>query len=122
MEENKIDNKIDNKIGFVVAGIAIIVLIVIFVVVSLLNDKDKNVEKIEFEQVTAYSNKMTEAMEKAKTMELDEAKSFVVSEIYDTNEVYGGNDSVDYLSNQLLQKTLTDNCASVDEFIASIQK
>ena len=122
MEENKINNKIDNKIGFVVAGIAIIVLIVIFVVVSLLNDKDKNVEKIEFEQVTAYSNKMTEAMEKAKTMELDEAKSFVVSEIYDTNELYGGNDSVDYLSNQLLQKTLADNSASVDEFIVSIQK
>ncbi len=56
----------------------------------MLNDKDKNVEKIEFEQVTAYSNKMTDTIEKAKTMELYEAKSFVVSEIYDTNELYGG--------------------------------
>ena len=122
IENNKIDNKFDDKIGFVISGIAIVVLIVIFVIVSLLNDKDKKVEKVEFEQVTAYSNKITETMEKAKNMELDEARSYVASQIVDNNQLYSGNDSVDYLSNQLLQKTLADTSASVEEFISNIQK
>lgn len=113
MEENK--NKI--KLEYIVAASIIVLLVLVFVIVTMVKTNDDSVESFEAKQVTAYSKKMSEMMESSKNMELETVKSLMVSEIYDANELYGGNNSVDYLSNQLLMTTMTDTSTTTEEFL-----
>ena len=114
MEENK-----KKKIGILIGLGGFILLITIFIVIGIFNNKDE--EYYETEQVTAYSNRMQEVIKTAKTMgDVEEAKSFVVSEIYDANELYGGNKSVDFMSNQMLVSTMTDKSNDLNSFIFTL--
>lgn len=121
MEENNLinENNDKKKLGIIIGIVVFIALIVVFLVMVVFNKKDE--ESFETKQVTSYSNRMSEVMEKVKTMkDVEEAKSFVVSEIYDANELYGGNDSVDYMSNQMLVTTMTDASTTIDSLLSSL--
>lgn len=121
MEENNLMNEKSDKkkLGIIIGIVVFIVLIVVFLVLTVFN-KDEE-ESFEATQVTSYSNRMNEVMEKVKEMkDVEEAKSFVVSEIYDANELYGGNDSVDYMSNQMLVTTMTDASTTIESLLSSL--
>ena len=121
MEENNLmnENNDKKKLGLIIGIVVFIILIVVFLVMVVFNKNEE--ESFETKQVTSYSNRMNEVMEKVKTMDdVEEAKSFVVSEIYDANELYGGNNSVDYISNQMLVTTMTDASTTIESLLSSL--
>lgn len=116
MEEVK-DKK---KLGIIIGIVVFIILIILFLVLVVFKKEDQ--QEYEAKQVVVYSDKMSDVMDKVKEMkDVEEAKAFVVSEIYDANELLGGNDSVDYISNQMLVSTMTDNSTTIEEFLVMLK-
>ena len=119
-ENNSIDLKEKNMTLIIVGAVILALVLVVFFVVNGLTKKDE--KSYETQQVTSYSNKMESVIEEVKKMEdVEEAKSYIVSEIYDANEEFGGNASVDYLSNQMLVTTMTDSSLSVEDLIVILR-
>lgn len=120
VEEKKSISK--GKIGLIIAIVVFILIVVVFVGLLIKNNSDsESIDTYEKEQLASFETKMLETYEKAKTMDYETAQEFIVSDIYDNAEIYGGNDSVDYLSNQLLTTTMSDTTKSVEDLIKSLQ-
>ena len=117
------NNSKKGKLGIILGIVFFVLLVAVFIGLIIWNNSkdDSAIDSYEKEQLEAYTTKMQTAYDKAATMDYDTARTYLVSEVYDASELYGGNDSVDYLSNQLLATTMTDASSTVEELIASLQ-
>ena len=120
-KETKVE-KNDSKsgIGNIIAIIVFLVLVVVFVFLIVLNND--SAEKEEKEKVEKFSSAMLDTYSKARTMELPDAKQFVLSQTYDNAELFGGVDGVDYAANYVLSLVNTDMSGSVDDFLDMLVK
>ena len=103
------------SIANIVAVIVFLVLVVVFVFLIVLNDD--SAKKEEKEKVEKFSSAMLDTYSKARTMELPDAKQYVLSQTYDYANEYGGVDGVDYASQYVLSLINTDTSSSVDDFL-----
>ena len=120
MDENI--NKSNIKMEYIVIGVTVILIIAVIIMLFTFNRQEEPSKMYETEQVTAYSNKIEETLEEVKDMQLEEAKSYVTTQVYKANEEFGGIDEVDYMSNQVLTTTLTDTSTTIDEYIVNIKE
>ena len=119
-EKKSKKGKEKSKIGNIIAIIVFVVLVVVFGLLIVLNsDSTKKEEKAKVEK---FNSAMLDTFSKARTMDYQEAKDYVLSQTYDNIKKYGGVDGVDYAGNSILSLINTDNSTTVDGFLDNLVK
>ena len=109
-------------------GISIAVLIVLIVVLGIFllkgnNDdiKESNLNETEQKQLEKFNSAMKEDYMKASTMELSDAQDYLIDSVYENLELYGGNDSVEYMANSLLDEILNSVETTANDLVSEVE-
>ena len=109
-------------------GISIAVLIVLIVVLGIFllkgnNDdiKESNLNETEQKQLEKFNSAMKEDYKKASTMELSDAQDYLIDSVYENLELYGGNDSVEYMANSLLDEILNSVENTANDLVSEVE-
>lgn len=123
MEEVKPKKKI--KIGICIGVAILIILIAVFAILVFgNNDKETqtpNVNEAEQKQLEKFSAAMKEDYKAAANMDFDTAQDYLVDSVYKNLDLYGGNDSVDYMANSLLSEILNSVETTTEELVSDVE-
>lgn len=117
--------KLSKKLGIGIGIAAIIALCFAFVLIVFDNNPDKEtqptVNETEQKQLEKFTAAMKEDYKAAKEMELPAAQDYLVSSVYENLDLYGGNDSVDYMANSLLNEILNSTETTVEGLVKDVE-
>lgn len=123
MEEEKNKKKIGIGIGIGVA--VLVILIAVFALLVFVNDKKEtqtpNVNEAEQKQLEKFSAAMKADYANAAGMDFDAAQDYLVGSVYENLELYGGNDSVEYMANSLLSEILNSVETTAEGLVSDVE-
>ena len=121
MEEGKMKKRIGIGIGITV----LVILITIFALLILNGNKDKNtnqkLNETEQKQIAKFTSAMKDDYKIAAGMDLPDAQDYLVDSVYENLELYGGYDSVEFMSNSLINEILNSAQTTTEGLVKDIE-
>ena len=121
MEEEKTKSKKGVFIGITYFVLFAIIIVLLFFLAKKDELKTDYVSETEQKQIEKFTSAMKEDYAAASKMELNDAQDYLIDSVYKNLDLYGDNDSVEYMANSLLTEILNSKEDTTKGLVENIE-